>query len=212
MTDQPATLAAALAAFQANLPDVIKTQTAKISSTKGNYSYSYAGLPGVSTVVLPLLGAVGLSFSAKPTFNAGGKFVLAYRLLHACGEEDTGEYPLPQNGTAQEIGSAITYARRYALCSVVGVAPDEDDDGAAASTRPMRVADKPAPTWDPIEQETLFAAYNAEIEDAHGTEELAAAGKRMQSARKSGELSPATYDKLVQAGAARKAEINGGAA
>jgi ERF superfamily len=140
MTAGTATLAEALAAFQANLPAVVKAATAKVKGqTKDGrpfeYEYGYADLADVSAVVLPLLGSLGLSFSAKPTLNADGKFVLAYRLLHVSGDSDEGEYPLPSGGTAQELGSAITYARRYALCSVVGVAPDKDDDGAAANPR-----------------------------------------------------------------------------
>jgi hypothetical protein len=36
-------------------------------------------------------------------------------------------------GDAKAAGSAITYARRYALCAALGIAPDEDDDGAATT-------------------------------------------------------------------------------
>jgi hypothetical protein len=133
---KPDGLAAALAAFQADLPAVVKSKTAKVATKTGrDYSYAYAGLPEISSVVLPLLGKVGLSFTAKPTL-VDSKFVLHYKLQHERGERDEGFYPLPQSGTPQEYGSAITYARRYALCSVVGVAAEEDDDGhAAADTR-----------------------------------------------------------------------------
>lgn len=127
-------LAAALAAVQAKLPEVRKTETATVPmKSGGKYSYTYADLADVSRAVLPLLGAHGLSFTCKPTINEGGRFVLAYSLLHAAGEREDGEYPLPASGTAQEIGSAITYGRRYVLCAITGVAPDEDDDGSAAS-------------------------------------------------------------------------------
>jgi len=212
MTDN---LASALAAFQAKLPPIVKTKTAKVKTKDGgSYQYSYADLAEVSGVVLPALGAVGLSFTAKPTFNEGGKFVLAYRLLHACGDSDEGEYPLPQSGTAQEIGSAITYARRYALCSIVGVAPDEDDDGAAASEKPIRVAEK-SEHWDPHEQETLRTAWQFEIEDAKSSTELDDIAKRLVAAKKPGaedRISPATFDHLKIAVVARRGEINGKAA
>jgi hypothetical protein len=58
--------------------------------------------------------------------------VLAYKLLHESGEFEGGEYPLPPNGTPQQMGSAITYARRYTFCAVTGVVSEEDDDGKAA--------------------------------------------------------------------------------
>lgn len=125
----PASLAAALAAVQAELPGIEKSKTAKI---KEGFSYSYADLAGVSREVLPLLAKHGLAWLTKPTLNGEGKFVLEYSLLHVSGDRERGEYPL-QTGTPQQTGSAITYARRYCLCAVVGVAPDDDDDGAAAA-------------------------------------------------------------------------------
>jgi hypothetical protein len=213
MSNPTGSLAEALAQFQRNLPNVVKSETATVpTKTGGSYKYSYADLAKVSAVVLPRLGEVGLSFSAKPTLNADGKFVLAYRLLHTSGESDSGEYPLPQSGTAQEHGSAITYARRYTLCSVTGVAPDEDDDGAAASNTRTVVVDRNAsPQWDPIEQDVLRAGWEAEIADATDGEALKAIGTKLQTAKRSRDLSPSTYDHLAKAGAVRKAELNGAA-
>jgi len=204
-------LAAALAAFQAELPKLGKGSTATVRSDKGNYSYKYATLADVSLAVLPLLGKHGLSFSAKPTLDDAGRFVLEYALRHTSGEADCGKYPLP-TGTPQQVGSAVTYARRYALCAITGLAPDDDDDGKAATDgyEPAQYEPQPPPKqWDPIEQDTLFAGWNAEIEDAPDMDGLAAIGKRLRVAKNSKELSPTSYDKLVQAGAARKAELNG---
>lgn len=131
MSDRPDTLAAALAQLQTKLPEIRKSEVANVQTTKGAYSYTYANLAGISAQIMPLLGELGLSFIAKPTFS-DGRFVLAYSLLHASGQREDGEYPLPTSGTPQAIGSAITYGRRYCLCSVTGVAPEDDDDGAAA--------------------------------------------------------------------------------
>jgi hypothetical protein len=129
-------LAAALAAFQAELPAIGKDKAVLVEKKGGGaYGYKYATLGSITSVVAPLLGKHGLSFTSKPTISANG-FVLAYTLRHAGGESDEGEYPLPDpvRTTPQMIGSAITYARRYALCAATGVAPDdeEDDDGQAA--------------------------------------------------------------------------------
>jgi hypothetical protein len=134
MTDDgyPPTLAAALAKLQTQLPRIAKSETAKVVSQKGSYSYTYAGLADISARVLPLLGAVGLSFTGRPTFDANGRYVLRCALMHASGESIDGDYLLPTSGTPQVLGSAMTYGRRYILCAMTGVAPDEDDDGAAA--------------------------------------------------------------------------------
>lgn len=122
-------LFAALAKLQADLPKIGKNATAQYGK--------YADLADVSAIVLPQLGKYGLAFTARPTMH-DGSFVLAYSLVHVCGEREDGFYPLPANGNSQQLGSAITYARRYSLCAVTGVAPDEDDDGAAAVSAPWQ--------------------------------------------------------------------------
>jgi hypothetical protein len=65
------------------------------------------------------------------------------RLCHSSGQwmEDRISTLMP-NGNAQSVGSAITYLRRYALQSVAGIAP-EDDDGNDASGRNERQAPEP---------------------------------------------------------------------
>lgn len=149
MSEYPPSLAAALAVLQTRLPRIAKSETAKVVSQKGSYSYTYAGLADISAQVLPLLGAVGLSFTAKPTFDDNGRYVLACTLRHTSGDTDEGIYLLPTGGTPQSLGSAITYGRRYILCAMTGIAPDEDDDGAsaeAAAASQPRTAQRSKPT------------------------------------------------------------------
>lgn len=125
-------LALALARVQANLPHVHKGKTANT----GTFSYKYADLSDVAAAIHPLLAAEGLAFTAKPTMTEEFGFVLRYSLMHGpSGEADGGDYPLPDptRTAPQQLGSAISYGRRYALCAVTGVVPDEDDDGAAAN-------------------------------------------------------------------------------
>lgn len=143
MTEKHENLAAALAAFQKTLPTIAKGNEATVTSTKGNYKYSYADLSDISPVVLPLLGAQGLAWSAQPTLM-GDNFVLHYSLSHESGEVIEGVYPLPSATTpAQQLGSAITYARRYALCAITGVAPGGDDDDAASAPAAQRQQQAP---------------------------------------------------------------------
>lgn len=128
-------LASALAAFQAEVPTVRKGNTADVKSNNGgrSYTYDYADLSDVTEKVMPLLGRHGLSFTARPTIVDGVGFALAYELRHETGQADGGVYPLPNANTpAQQMGSAITYARRYVLCAVTGIAPGGDDDDAGA--------------------------------------------------------------------------------
>lgn len=125
-------LYAALAKVQAELPRVAKGRTGEVKKDgKKVYDYDYADLTDVSEAIMPLLGKNGLAFTAWPTLNGTGQFVLAYKLVHSSGERDDGQYPLPASGTPQDIGKAITYGRRYCLCAVTGVAPGGDDNDAA---------------------------------------------------------------------------------
>lgn len=126
-------IAKALAEFQKNIPVITKDSTADA----GKYTYGYAALDKIVPIVLPLLAAQGIAYTAVPDWTAQG-FGLRAALVHESGEKFEGFYPLgsPTN-PAQAIGSAISYARRYALLSLTGIAPvGEDDDGAAAQAAP----------------------------------------------------------------------------
>lgn len=67
-------------------------------------------------------------------------------LAHSSGEWMAGELVVIAKGSdPQSIGSAITYARRYALASMVGVCSEEDDDGNYASKPQDKAPAKPTP-------------------------------------------------------------------
>lgn len=138
-------LATALAAFQAELPRIGRDNTANVRSDKGSYQYRYADLGDISPEVLPLLAKHGLSWTCRPTIHHDGRFVLRYALLHASGETLEGDWPLPNPASSSQVlGSAVTYARRYCLCAVTGIAPgDDDDDAAAAQAAHQRAAERP---------------------------------------------------------------------
>ena len=135
-------LAAALAAFQAEAPTVSKGKTAKVpTKAGGSYSYTYANLADVVEAAYPLLSKHGLSFSCVPRNREGGGYELVGILLHSSGESLEGSLPLSGN-TPQELGSSLTYMRRYLLGAMTGLVTDDDDDGAAASRRPQAPARK----------------------------------------------------------------------
>lgn len=141
-----AAFAKALASFQASMPRVEKSQTAKVETKGGgSYSYTFADLADLTLVVFPALATCGLSFTAAPEVTEQG-FVLRCALLHSEGHRETGSFPLPDPAThsPQQIGSAITYARRYALTALTGVAPSgEDDDAQKAQDARARAPRQP---------------------------------------------------------------------
>ncbi len=123
------TLAAALAAAQAAMPPVVKDRIAKIGPGR---EYRYADLATILATVRPVLGAHGLALTQRTQIR-GDAIVLLTELRHASGEVLDSEYPVAAIGARhQDMGGALTYARRYALCGLVGIAADEDDDGASA--------------------------------------------------------------------------------
>jgi len=138
-TSDHASLADALLAFQAELPHVGKDNEADT----GKFKYKYVDLTTLTDIALPLLNKHGMSWSTWPNVNEHGA-VLTYMLTFGK-EQQRGSYPLgAANQPPQSLGSAITYARRYALCAVTGIAPGGDDDDAQVAQTP------PAPTVDPI--------------------------------------------------------------
>lgn len=129
----------ALRAVQAEAPTLPKDKT------NPHFKSKYTGLDTIVEKVAPLLAENGLVWSTLPggTHDAP---TLAYRLAHArTGEVLEGVMPLLlDKTTAQGFGSALTYARRYALTSVLNLVADEDDDGNAAAAGRRSATGKPA--------------------------------------------------------------------
>lgn len=123
-------LASALAKAQSEIKPAGKDRDGQV----GNQKYKYADLTSVWEACRAALTKNGLSV-AQVTEIDGDLFFIRTILLHSSGEMLEGRYPLrPMQNTPQGMGSAISYARRYALAAMVGVVA-EDDDGQAASER-----------------------------------------------------------------------------
>ena len=154
LTDAGPALAAALSKFQAEVPVVAKGKTANVPMKGGgSYRYSYADLADVMRAGLPLLTRHGLSFSAAPRRTADGSYEVQGILLHESGEALTGELPV-FGRTAQEIGSSITYNRRYLFGCLTGIVTDDDEDGslAAAAEERTRPQAPPPPPPSPMDE------------------------------------------------------------
>lgn len=97
------------------------------------FKSKYADLTAVWDAVKDALGKNELAVMQIPTVIGEHQF-LRTRLIHSSGEWIEGVYIInPVKNDPQGIGSAITYARRYSLCAMLGVIADEDDDGNKAS-------------------------------------------------------------------------------
>lgn len=139
MSDSIKELAAALVKAQGELPTILKDKMAQGE----RFSYAYVGLESVMPEALAILGKHGLAVTQTPGTSDDGGSNLTTTLLHTSGEWLTDTQPLLLvKSDPQGQGSAITYARRYGLMSMIGLVAEEDDDGKAAS--PKRAARKPA--------------------------------------------------------------------
>lgn len=103
-------------------------KNAVLNKINPHFKSKYADLTAVREATTPALKKYGLAIIQYPTLN-GEQFVLISRLIHRSGYViNESFFPLASNGTPQQVGSQITYARRYTWASLCGIAADEDDD------------------------------------------------------------------------------------
>lgn len=123
------TIAAALAAAQSEMG------AAKKSAKNPHFKTKYADLDAVTDAAMPALNRHGIAV-VQPMERVGEEWVLVTRFIHGTSGE-TLETPVPiimGKRDMQGLGSAMTYARRYGLMSLAGIAP-EDDDGNGSVDR-----------------------------------------------------------------------------
>ena len=133
----------ALAAVQAEAPKLPKDKT------NPHFNSKFTGLDTIVQTIGPLLTKHGLVWITKPGQSDRGP-TLEYRLVHVdTGEGEQGTMPLLlAKADSQGLGSALTYARRYAICAVLNLVGDDDDDGHASSApeRPGRTSEGITPS------------------------------------------------------------------
>jgi len=185
---------AALVAAIGELQDVAKTASNPYFKSK------YAPLDAIVEATRPVLAKHGLAIQQFPLFMEGSTLVeitdkngnvtkspimtagVETTILHKAGHFTTTTLLLPlKDQSPQGVGSAITYARRYSLAAVLGLATEDDDDGNASTgltkkedARPavaqamdrspvVKPAGSPIATWrEVLPVKTKIAAKNKE--------------------------------------------------
>ena len=138
MSASIAALAAALAKAQGQMTFATK------DATNPHFKTRYADLAAVWSAIREPLAANGLSVIQQVT-QAEGMVGVRSILAHASGEWVSSDLQMPvAQKTPQGYGSALTYARRYSLAALVGIAQDDDD--GEAGTRPS------APVLPPVQR------------------------------------------------------------
>lgn len=131
----------AMARFQEECPPIKRSKKASIQTQGGgSYSYTYAPLAEIMSKVQPVLGPLGLSISFRVRHTDGQVHAMC-QVAHEMGhQESSGEVSMPFDrgdgkgaNPAQRIGIASTYAKRYALLAILGIAPEDDADSRGAT-------------------------------------------------------------------------------
>lgn len=144
MSENIGELAAALAKAQGTFSFARKDSTAPLfekeagGRTVKSGVRSYADLASVLDAVRKGLAENGLAIIQAPFSAQGGSVTLRTTLMHASGQWIASEitFPADRMGGIHGWGSALTYARRYALAAMVGIAQDDDDGMAAQDAEP----------------------------------------------------------------------------
>tara|TARA_R110000751_G_scaffold65483_2_gene133975 strand:- start:16898 stop:17578 length:681 start_codon:yes stop_codon:yes gene_type:complete len=137
-------IAQALAAAQMKMGKALK------SASNPHFKKNYADLASVCDACMPALNEAGIAVIQPTTDDESGRYVETILIHGESGQELKCRVPLiVQKNDMQGYGSAVTYARRYGLMSMAGIAPEDDDGNAAANSAPVIEKAKPAPQRDP---------------------------------------------------------------
>ena len=118
-----------------------------VAKTASNpyFKSKYAPLDAIVDATRPVLLKHGLAISQTPLYMEGSAGVET-TILHTAGHSTTTTLLLPlKDQSPQGVGGAITYARRYALAAVLGLATEEDDDGNVSSGLSKKTAEEARP-------------------------------------------------------------------
>lgn len=179
----------ALAAFQGENPEIKRTK--EFGKEGDSMHWFYAPLDELLITVRPLTAKHGLSFTWEPTKDGTGLVAVLYHESYSREESKLKEIytvdskiaeveysPFEQNvlrsmpisvartGDMKKIGSDSTYARRYTLAELLGIAPDEDKDAQQFTEARREQAEN-----------AMYNRVKKGIEDAKKPAELEASGK-----------------------------------
>ena len=145
-------LATALAKAQAEIANPEKSLTATIESPfprEGQRTFRYASLSAGLDIVRKCLGQHEIAIVQSTAIDReGGLIRLTTTLVHASGEWVSSDWPVcPASETAapHRMGAALTYARRYALFTLVGIAGEDDLDAPDLASQTVFPAPKSGP-------------------------------------------------------------------
>jgi hypothetical protein len=192
-SEKVSAITAAIAQVQHAIEPITKNKTVKVDGDKAKWESAYATLGELSKAAAPHMKAAGIAkiqgVAFVPTLGA----VLVTRL--ALGDEwIEADYPIKESRPgAQGFGGGISFAKRWAICGMLDLVPDDVEEGmgykdARAAARPPRRAAAPGGIGDALEA----------ITSAASCETLVAAARKARATHPTGEAS-AAVEKRIEA-------------
>jgi len=125
----------ALSALQADMPEIAKTK--KVHDKHGKYRYSFAPLDAIVAQIKDVLKDHGFSYEIK-TEQTTDSFTAICVSHHIGGHSESTTFTVPIDSEAymsapQKVGSARTFAMRYAFCDAFGILTSDADDDASST-------------------------------------------------------------------------------
>ena len=114
------------------------------NSVNPHFRNKYASLDVILEAITEPLCNAGIVL-IQPTTIRDGLTILTTQLIHAeSGEIIESELIIPAQSDPQKLGSAMTYYRRFSVCSILAIAAEIDDDGNTAATNAAQKKADPA--------------------------------------------------------------------
>lgn len=200
----------ALVGVQLEMPPIPKN---KEMQAKGGRRYRYADLADVLAVVRPVLAKHGIALLQPLVMGVDGMF-LSTRLIHVSGQGMECQYPINKAADPHQFGAALTYARRYSITSLLGVAADDDDDAASvahpdAGAARQHPVDANEPAVDEFTSEALQSLLGA-IAIGASTEEIKAMSVNLTEPERAIAIAAWRRRTSPERAAAKRAEIRKG--
>ena len=144
-SDSIENLAKGLSVAQSKFSQIKRTEKVDFTGPGGRRKYNYAPLEEIIAACRNALSENGLAVLQLTSQETAEYITLETVLTHSSGEWISGTMRVPAYpAEPQRQGSALTYARRYALSALLNVASEEDDDGNEASGKaPQKEVAKP---------------------------------------------------------------------
>lgn len=139
-----------LAQFQAEVP------TIKKNAVNPHFKNKYADLAEIMQTIRPILSKVGLLMIQRIESDNLCTVIM-------CPESKTQEsacLPIPQGLSPQQLGSYLTYIRRYSLASLLCLDTDDDDDGNEAEKKKQNQTPPPTTTKKPTESDKIEVSFD----------------------------------------------------